>query len=150
MTSGHEQNFRLLDQTKIGMTEDVIDQIARASMSQSGLPFPKLAEKQPFDAYNLVRGAYESQPHEKPVMPEVGQLSKLDVFSVTRYTGLRGLIRAVRALPTETASHYATIVFDNGDDGTPKSVPNAHNHNAVVLPFRASHEQSNTERSEAA
>lgn len=143
-----EHQHRALDPTKIGMTADVIETLENQSLMQTELPFSKLAVDQPLHAYDMVRHAYESQPHKRPPMPEAEQLPKLDVYSVTRYTGFRGLIRAIRSLPIETASLYATIHFNGGDDGTSKSVPNEHN--AVVLPFHGLHKQSDTEHSKAA
>jgi hypothetical protein len=116
----HEQNYRVLDPTKIGMTTDVIEAIDHESFMQKGIAFTNLATQHPLDAYSLVRHAYESQPHDnKPPMPEAATIPKLDVYSVTRHTGIRGLIRAIRSLPTEESTRFATIVFDGGDDGTP-------------------------------
>lgn len=146
----HEQNYRILDPTKIGMTRDIIDAIDRASLMQSGIPFLDLASDQPFNAYGLVRDAYESQPHDKPPMPEAGVLPRLDVFSVTKFTGLRGLIRAIRSQPIEEATHYATIVFNGGDDGTLQHVNSISAQEGIVTPLQQPDDFSDNNLSKAA
>lgn len=144
------KTYRLLDPTRIGMTSDIIEAIDRESFAQSGLPFPKLAVKQPLGAYSLVREAYESQPQDKPPMPEAAALPKLSVYSVTRYTGIRGLIRAIRSRPTEEATHFATIIFDGGDDGTLQSISSIGAQEGTVVPLRKPDDSLGSNLSKAA
>lgn len=144
------KTYRLLDPTKIGMTSDIIEAIDRESFAQSGLPFPELAVEQPLGAYSLVREAYESQPQDKPPMPEVGILPRLDVFSVTKFTGIRGLIRAIRSRPIEEATHFATIIFDGGDDGTLQSISSIGAQEGTVVPLRKPDDSLDNNLSKAA
>lgn len=146
----HQQKYRVLDPTKIGMTRDVIEAIDRESFMQCGLSFPELAVEQPLGAYSLVREAYESQPQDKPPMPEAAVLPKLSVYSVTRYTGLRGLVRAIRARPIEEANHFATIIFDGGDDGTLQSISSIGAQEGTVVPLRKPDDSLGSNLSKAA
>ncbi len=113
----HEQNYRPLDPTKIGITTDAIGYLEKSSMDRTNMSFPDLATNSPYEAYSLIRDIYEAQPHEKPTMPEAGFVAKIDVYSITRHTGIRGLIRAIRSKPIEEASHYTTLEFGGNNGG---------------------------------